>query len=154
MPHVSFSVRDWSDEYGRALFPIAAPPDLTTFGDVETSTLADLAAAVAAVSLGEIARQAVTALDDGGNDVRPASALAQRELGLRIFFHSDGSLEKRNITIPCVDIAVLTIEGGTDLVTLQDAGPMAQMVAAIETYVNFDGSSVTVDRAVIVGRNS
>lgn len=153
MTAVSFSVRDWSDEYGRVEFPIADQAGTQTVADIDTTILANLRTAVDGVTLGNIARESVRLLE-GGNDARPASALAQREFGLRVFYHLNTSGEKRNLTIPAVDIAALTIAGGGDIVELADGGPMAALVTEIESLVVVGGEAVTVDRAVIVGRNS
>lgn len=150
---ISFSIRDWSDEYGRVQFPMADQAGTETVANLDTNQLATFRSAVQGVSLGTVARESVRILE-GGNDTRPASALAQREFGLRVFFELNTSGEKRNLTIPAIDIASLTVDGGSDLVELADAGPMAALVSAIETYVSINGESVTVTRALVVGRNS
>lgn len=154
MAAITFSIRDWSDEYGRVQFPFAEPGGIETVADLEANQLATLKSAVEGVSLGQVAREAIRIAEDGALDTRPASALAQREFGLRVFFELNTSGEKRNLTIPAVDIAALTVAGGSDLVELADAGVMAALVSAIETYVNINGETVTVTRAMIVGRNS
>lgn len=149
---VAFSIRDWSDEYSSVAFPMADQAGTETVANLDTNQLATLRDAVNGVSLGEIAREKVIILQ-GGNDARPASALAQREFGLRVFMETPSG-EKRNLTIGAVDIASLTVDGGSDLVELADAGPMAALVSAIETYVEYAGEGVTVTHAQIVGRNS
>lgn len=85
----------------------------------------------------------------------PASNLAQRESGLRVFLIDDTSGAKSHFTVPSPDLANLTIPAGTDQVTLADGGIMADLVTAIEAECqSVDGNSVTVNRAVIVGRNN
>lgn len=151
MAYLTFSVRDFSDEYGRVQFPItdAAPADT---GAEIAGWVTDMAAAIAGVSLGNVARQSVV-LYEGGTDERPASALAQREFGLRVFYQTDTSFEKRNLTIPAVDIAALTIAGGSDLADIT-AGALATLVAEMESQMEVGGETITVTHAQIVGRNS
>lgn len=85
----------------------------------------------------------------------PASNLAQRENGLRVFLTDDVNGKKSHFTIPGPDLANLTIPAGGDLVTLADASIMADLVTAIEANVESeDDNAVTVTRAVIVGRNN
>lgn len=153
MASITFSVRDWSDEYGRVEFPLADQGGTETIADIDTNLLSEFRTAVEGVSLGQIAREAVRILE-GGDDSRPTSSLAQREFGLRVFYETNVSGEKRNLTVPCVDIAALDVAGGSDLVNLEDAGPMAALVTAIEDHLEVAGESVTVTRAQIVGRNS
>lgn len=85
----------------------------------------------------------------------PASQLAQRESGLRVFMTDDTNGKKSHFTLPGPDLANLTIPAGGDLVTLADASIMADLVTAIEADCQSeDGNSLTVTRAVIVGRNN
>lgn len=85
----------------------------------------------------------------------PASNLAQRETGLRVFLTDDSNGKKSHFTLPGPDLANLTIPAGGDLVTLADASIMADLVTAIEADAKSeDGNAVTVTRAVIVGRNN
>ena len=85
----------------------------------------------------------------------PASNLAQRESGLRVFMTDDVNGKKSHFTIPGPDLANLTIPAGGDLVTLADASIMADLVTAIEANVESeDDNAVTVTRAVIIGRNN
>lgn len=153
MPTVQFSIRDWSDEYSSVAFPIAEPLGTTTYADHEVGPLATFRTAVAGVTLGTIARE-WERVYEGGNDQRPASPLAQREFGLRVFYELDTSGEKRNLTIGAVDIAALTVDGGSDLVELADGGPMAALVSAMESEMEVNGETITVTKAQIVGRNS
>lgn len=150
---IYFGVRDYSDEYGQLTFEIADQGGATTVADIDTVLLAGLRSAVDDVTLGNIARESVTILS-GGNDANPGNVLAQRELGIRVFMQNDVSQDKFNVTIPCADLASLTIEQGGDIVTLADGGPMAALVTAIETHARKDGETVTVTKALVVGRNS
>jgi len=85
----------------------------------------------------------------------PASNLAQRESGLRVFLTDDTTGAKSSFTLAGPDMANLTIPAGGDLVTLADGSIMAAMVTALEANLqSVAGNSVTVTRAVIVGRNN
>ena len=91
----------------------------------------------------------------GDAGTTPASNLAQREIGLRVFLVDDTTGEKSHFTIPGPDLANLTIPAGGDLVTLADASIMADLVTAIEANCqSVKGNDVTVSKAVIVGRNN
>jgi len=85
----------------------------------------------------------------------PASNLAQRESGMRVFLVDDSNGKKSHFVIPGPDLANLTIPAGGDLVTLADASIMAALVTALEANLeSVDGNTVTVTRAVIIGRNN
>jgi len=85
----------------------------------------------------------------------PASNLAQRESGMRVFLVDDSNGKKSHFVIPGPDLANLTIPAGGDLVTLADASIMADLVTALEANLeSVDGNTVTVTRAVIIGRNN
>lgn len=160
MAQYSYSIRDFSDEYGRVTISVEEPSEAEL--DWETVINANegtFRTALNGVILGNVARHHVLVSEELVDDSRPASALAQREFAMRVFVSGVTTSEKRNFTIPTVDIGSLTITPGTDLVELADGGPMAALVTAIESvyFINYpDGSDeqVTVDRAVIVGRNS
>lgn len=85
----------------------------------------------------------------------PASNLAQRESGMRVFLVDDVTGKKSSFTLPSPDLANLTIDAGADKVTLADGSIMAALVTAIEANVeSVAGNAVTVTRAVVVGRNN
>lgn len=157
MGWLSFSLRDWSDEYTNVRIEIAEPAG----GDLVSTVTAKqtaLQSAIEGVTLGTVARKYAAIAYSKAGDVRPASELAQRESGLRVFFQGDTSGEKGNITIGTVDLSVLTIAGGGDIVTLADGGVMAALVTALEANMvmpyGATTEDITVTEAVIVGRNS
>jgi hypothetical protein len=83
----------------------------------------------------------------------PSSPYANREAGARVFYHNDTSNEKGRVTIPGPDLANVDIQAGSDLFDLTDT-EMASLVTWLEANAEYDGESITVDRAVLVGRNS
>lgn len=158
MAYYSFSIRDNSDEYGRLIIPVEEPTSLN-YETIIATNQASFESALDGVVLGNIARASVTVNEDTVNDTRPASQFAQRELGMRVFIIGASSGKKANFTVPSPDLNALTLQEGTDLVDLDDAGVMAAFVTQVEALARIyapDGSSeaVTVERAVIVGRNS
>lgn len=156
MAYASFTVRDKGGELSRTGLTITEPDG----GDLVsglTSQLSAIQTVIEGVSLGVVARSQFSLGATVDADF-PASDLAQREHALRIFYHGDTYGEKGNITIPCVDIASLTLSPNSDLVLLADAGPMAALVTQFELYgaiiANGNEDTITVDKALIVGRNS
>lgn len=78
---------------------------------------------------------------------------AQRELGARFFFHESVTNRKGFLTCPMPDLVNVDLLPLTDLIDLTDT-EAAAMVTWIEANVELAGESVTVDRAVVVGRNT
>lgn len=154
MPAAIFTarIRDFSDEYTTLSVPVDDLETASAWSVVEAMG-ADLEAALAGAILGTLVeisfRQA--AIDNA--DDRPASGEAQREKGLRLFYHDDVDGRKGNVTIGTADFGALA-QPGTDLVPL-DHAEVAPIVTWVEQYVNIvPDQTVTVDRAVLVGRNS
>lgn len=128
---------------GGANFDATIASMTAVFDEIETVSLCD--------SAGYGMRQGIVA----DPSTTPASNLAQRESGLRVFLTDDSNGLKSHFTVPGPDLANLTIPAGGDLVTLADASIMADLVTALEANLeSVDGNSVTVTKAVIVGRNN
>lgn len=105
-----------------------------------------------AITLGQLQKVTKVDSEDLVSSANASSPWAQVELGLRIHLADGTTGESGYITIPCPDIANLTIVN--DLVTLADAGLMAALVTQIEAHVlSRDNNAVTVSSAEIVGRN-
>lgn len=83
----------------------------------------------------------------------PTSEYANRENGIRVFFHNDTSNEKGRVTIPGPDLVNVARAAGSDLFDLADT-ELASLITWMEANLEFDGESVTVDRAVYIGRNT
>lgn len=147
-------IRDHSDEYSATTIQIADYGALITVGDLTTAAEA-LETHLNAISLGTVVNVAFRQQLADAADERPASPYAQRELGLRFFFHDDTDPNaKGNFTIAAPDLAALTILPGTDLVDITQA-PVAAFVAWFEAEaIGPGGNSPVVDRAVIVGRSN
>lgn len=122
-------------------------------------------AVIASMSAVQVELEDITLCSDSGYGYRdqigadsgivPASNLAQRESGLRVFLRDDVTGKKSNFTVPGPDLAALTIPEGTDVVDLADASVMADLVTAIEANAKSEaGNAISVTQAVIVGRNN
>lgn len=147
--------RDYGSEIGSLSLYV---DDISAGGadyDTIVAAIASIEAAIIAVSLCTTAGTSLTQQLGADSDASPSSEFAQREMGLRVFLVDDTNGRKSHFTIPGPDLAGLTIFAGTDLVDLADAGVMAAVVTAIEAGAqSADGNSVTVNRAVIVGRRN
>jgi hypothetical protein len=153
MARLSFSVRDYSDEISNSAITLA---DLTALGTWDAAdTLGDaFLTHLDAHSLGTVKNMYWVQATNPENDVRPASAFAQRELGFRVFLTDDVNFQKSYFTIPCADLAIGSVVAGQDELDLTES-PTAAMVTWLEANLeSADGNTVTVDRIVIVGRSS
>lgn len=111
-----------------------------------------LRTAVDGVSIGQLQKATLVDSEVQISSANAASEWAQVELGLRLHLADSVNGESGYVTIPCPDLATLTVDG--DNVTLADAGVMAALVTEVEANVlSRDGNAVTVERATVVGRN-
>lgn len=160
MAEYSYTLIDRSQERSIVRIPVEEPSEVEL--DWETIINANEAgfrSALLGITLLELeAHHVLVSSERVVPPTIPASPWANREQGLRVFYVGNTSGEKRNFTIPGPDLAALTLQEGSDLVVLADAGPMAALVTWMESnvflpYGNAD-EQVTVTRAVIVGRNN
>lgn len=151
-----YSLRDYSGEYSTLQLTVTEPTEVgANWETIINTEEATVRAAIQGVTLCNIASHHVRVSSEKPNDAQPASVWAQREMGLRIFYHDDTTGEKFNRTIAGPDLANLTLVSGSDQVQLADGGIMAALVSALETYVESpDGNAIVVDSAWIIGRNS
>ena len=151
----NFRYRDHGSEMGSSSLFFA---DIAAGGagyDAALIEMADVEDAITAVTLCEKAGYGYTDILEVDPEAVPSSAYAQRELGLRVFMVDDVNSRKSHFTIPGPDLANLTIFAGTDLVDLEDASIMADLVTEVEAAcLSVDDNAVTVLRAVIVGRKN
>jgi hypothetical protein len=84
----------------------------------------------------------------------PTDDLAHRESGLRVFYTDDTTGKVYHFTIPGPDWALVDVLPNTDLADMTDE-PLASLISAVESDVLSEvGNSVTVLRAVVVGRRN
>lgn len=149
---VNFTVRDFSDELSGVQFNIS---DVDETNWIATQAqIAAVQAALAALTIGTIARRAVVAENVPVNDVRPVNPFAQREIGLRLFYQDTNSQKRYHLTIPAPDL-VLVGSSGTDDVDLSGVSVVNTIVNALETFMRSpEGGPVNFYRGTIVGRRS
>ena len=153
MANVTYRFRDYSDEYSVVGGYL---PDLT---GIQTWSLLDdeadnLAGHLEAHSIGTLVAAIAHQATQAENDVRPTDPFAQRELGFRFYLRDDVNQEIGFFTVPCADLGIGSVVPGDDELDLS-AAPTAAFVTFIEaTLKSRDGNAVTVERALIVGRNS
>lgn len=82
----------------------------------------------------------------------PTSPYAQREAGMRVFFHNTQG-EKGHLTIPAPDMANCDLLAGTDLFDPADT-EVAALISWLESYGYIGSYPITVDKVVYVGRNN
>lgn len=150
-----FTYRDHGSEIGSLSLNVAEISAGGADYDAILVQVAALESEIMAITLCETAGSHILQEVEPDSDAVPVSAFAQREIGLRVFLVDDVNGRKSHFTIPGPDLADLVIFAGTDLVDLDDAGVMADLVVTVEDGVlSQDGNAVTVTRAVIVGRRN
>lgn len=149
---VIFTVRDYSDEMSSVAFPIT---DLDEANWLATQTqITAVQTALAALSIGTIAKRTVIAEDVKVNDVRPVDPNAQRENGLRLFYQDVVTQKRYHLTVPCPD-KVAVAQGGTDEVDLTGVSVVNAIVTALEVFMKSpEGNAVTFYRGRLVGRRN
>jgi len=123
--------------------------------------LTDFRAKVNALTLGTNLRNTwVGDADDNAREL-PGNNYAQRENKLRVIYQGNTSGKEFEISIPTVDLALLTfIPGGKDYVQFEGAGVNAavtQFVTAFEAIASSPedpAEGVTIVKMQFVGRNS
>jgi len=83
----------------------------------------------------------------------PANGFAQREQGLRLFYHDDANGKKYNMTIATPDLGTLAVEG-TDEVPLAQSDVAALVTWLESNMLSPEGNDIVIDKAVLVGRNN
>lgn len=154
MAKASWSYRDRSDEISTVELSI---PDVSAGGadfDTVVASIATLGAAIAAVTECVQAREMLNQTVDTKDPATPTDVMAQRESAARIFYADDSTGEVYHISIPGPDWDTVDLLPNTDLLDMTDE-PLATLIAAIESDAESPvGNSVTVLRAVQVGRHN
>ncbi len=151
---VNVRLRDYSDEYtslGLNIADIDGVTRLWTDADADADALVSH---IEAHSIGTVVIAGVSQDTQAENDARPADPFAQRELGLRFYVRDTVNQELAYFTIGTADLNIGSVVAGKDELDLT-AAPTAAFVTFLEgNMLSRDGNAVTVERAVIVGRNS
>lgn len=154
MAKATLTYRDYSQELSTVQFYTS---DVAIGGgnwDTVTGSIEALAALTNVITLCVEASESFTQKLDPDDNGIPASPWAQRELGIRVFYSDDDNGRKYHLTIPGPNLQAIETLGNSDEIDLS-ATEMAAWVVGFEAVAKSqDGNSVTVDRAVIVGRRS
>lgn len=154
MAKASWTYRDKSDEISNVEITIA---DVSAGGadfDAVMADIADLGAALAAVSDCVQAREVFNQAVDVKDPSTPTDVFAQRESALRVFYADDVTGEVYHISIPGPDWDGVNLLPNTDLADLTDE-PVATLVTVLEaSALSPVGNAITVLRAVQVGRRN
>jgi hypothetical protein len=151
----NYTYRDHGSEIGSMSLHVAEIAAGGANYDAILTAVALIETDIIALSLCTTAGNGITQELEADSDAVPSDAFAQRELGLRCFLVDDVNGRKSHFTVPGPDLDALTIFAGTDLVDLEDAGVMANLVSSVEAgALSADGNAVTMLRAVIVGRRN
>jgi hypothetical protein len=150
MAKLTVRLRDYGDEYSSVTARVGDQSGADTWTDL-AAVAASFLAAVGGVTLLNPLTTSFFQYTDENADVKASDPYAQRELGLRFFFHDTTAFEKGYLTVPGPDLANIDLESDGDTADLTDS-EVAAMVTWIEANVLIQGNAVTVDRAVVVGR--
>lgn len=162
MPTTHYNTMTYLDKTGEK-------STFTVFNDAITAVslpgylaqLTDFRAKTEALLLGTNVRNTWVGDADKNAEVLPASNYAQRENKLRVIYVGDTTGDEFEITLPTIDLALLTfIPGGKDYIQISGAGVNAAITDWITSFEAIASSpddpaeSVTVIKMQFVGRNS
>lgn len=144
---------DYSNERSSVAFPVATPSgaayDFTAF----IATLDAIGDAVEAVTLCTRGKETVLVDVAAGSVALPSDAHAQRELGLRVFYHDTTTNKKYHVTIPGPDLDTVGSQGYDDIDW--SITEMAALETALEAnMLSPVGNAIQIDSGKIVGRRS
>lgn len=109
--------------------------------------------AIDAVCLCTRGPDAVRTTVQAGSASYPSDENAQREAGLRIFYHDTTTQEKFHITIPGPDKSLMAVQG-TDVVDWSGT-EMAALETALEAnMLSPNGNAIQIDKGVLIGRRN
>lgn len=149
----SMGFLDFTNEKSSVSFPCATPSGASYDFDAFVVTLDAIGDAVAGVTLCTRGKESVLVDVAAGSVALPSDAHAQREVGLRVFYHDNTTNKKYHITIPGPDLDTIASQG------YDDVDWTITELAALETALEANmlspvGNAITVDSGRIVGRRS
>lgn len=144
---------DFSGEKSSVAFNVATPSGATFDWDALAAVVDTVGDAIDAVCLCTRGPDSIRVQIADGSVSYPASEDAQREAGLRIFYHDTTNNKKYHLTIPGPDKSKMAV-AGTDRVDWADTD-MAALETAFEANVlSPDGNAVQIDNGFLVGRRN
>ena len=153
MGKLLLNLRDYSDEYTATSIAVGELVG-TDVWSLATGLTDAFVGHVEAHSIGTVVTAAYKQSTQADDDSRPSDAWAQRELGFRFYVRDDVTSELGYFTVGTADLDIGSVVAGSDELDLT-ASPTAAFVSWLETNAKSrDGNAITVERAIIVGRNS
>ena len=157
MANYTMTFLDYSGE--PSVVRLASPEPAAGGADydaVVTTGKGNIETVLEAISLCRIWKSAVNVDEDDNGRIVPASPVAQRESGIRVFYEDDVLNKRHHFTIPGPDLTITDlVEPNTDKILLDANAEMINLVIAVEAEcLSPAGNSITVTEARIVGRNS
>lgn len=144
---------DFSGEKSSVAFNVATPSGATFDWDALEAVVDTVGDAIDAICLCTRGPDSLRVEMQAGSVDYPASEDAQREAGLRIFYHDSSNNKKYHVTIPGPDKSLMAV-AGTDRVDWAGA-EMAALETAFEANVlSPDGNAVVIDNGFLVGRRN
>lgn len=144
---------DISEEKSSVSFNVGTPSGASYDWDALAAVVDTVGDAIEAVTLCTRGPETLRVPLAAGSVTLPTDEFAQRELGLRIFYHDTTNNKKYHVTIPGPD-ASLMVTQGFDYVDWSGT-EMAALETAFEANVlSPDGNAVQIDKGVIVGRRN
>ncbi len=149
----SMAFLDFTNEKSSVSFPCATPSGAAYDFDAFVVTLDAIGDAVAAVSLCTRGKESALVDVAAGSVSLPSDAHAQREVGLRVFYHDTTTNKKYHLTIPGPDLDLVATQG------YDDVDWSITELAALETALEANmlspvGNAIEIDSGRIVGRRS
>lgn len=152
MSRLTLTYRDFSRELSTVELLMAEPSAGGADFDAVIADVAEVVAAIAAVSVGVLAREGLFINED--KEIGDAAAGSKRELGLRVFWADTTAETRGHFTIPCPDPTGAWLVVGSDEVDVDDTD-IDTLIDALETNVySPDGNLIAVSKIVEVGRRN
>lgn len=153
MSLANISFLDFSGEKSSVSFNVVTPSGATYDWDAFAVIIDGIIDAIEAVSLCTRGPENVRVELAAGSVTLPTDEEAQRELGLRVFYHDTTTNKKYHVTIPGPDLSLMAT-AGFDLVDWTGT-EMAALETALEANVKSPtGGAISVDKGAIVGRRN
>ena len=153
MSKATIQFLDYSGEQSSVTFNMENPSGAAYDWAQLAADLDAVADAIEAVSLCPRGKDSLFIDVAAGSVSYPADENAQREAGLRIFYHDTTTNKKYHVTIPGPDKSLMAVQA-TDVVDWSGT-EMAALETAFEANVlSPDGNAVQIDKGVLVGRRN
>jgi len=153
MSKVTLSYIDHSGEKSSVSFNVETPSGAAYDWAALAAVIDSVNDAIEAVTLCTRGPESIFVQLTAGSITLPTDEDAQREAGLRVFYHDTTNNRKHTLTIPGPDKSLMAAQG-FDLVSWSGA-EMVALESAIETNVlSRDGNAVSIDKGVLIGRRN